>query len=69
MITDGRPLSRAELASITRTKAREHAIDQLRRTLSALNAALNDEPSSARSTALHSIRGRVVAMIAELRAL
>jgi len=59
----------AELHAIRRAQAREHCTDQLRRAVSALNAAIDGEPSSTRSTALHDLRRRVVRMIDEVKAL
>jgi len=69
MINTRQPLSRAELASITRTKARSHALDQMRRAASALSAAMIDEPNSRQSLALHDLQNRLRSMIAELRVL
>ncbi len=63
------PKSRAELASIKRGKARQHALDEMRRAASALSAAMQDEPNSEQSLALHDLRNRLRSLIAELRLL
>jgi len=68
-MNNNQPLSRAELAAITRSKARSHALDQMRRAASALSAAMVDEPNSRQSLALHDLHNRVRSMIAELRLL
>jgi hypothetical protein len=68
-MNNGPPKSREELAAIRRGAAREYVADQLRRASSGLNAAVDGETNSTRVAVLHGMRRKVVAMIAELRAL
>jgi hypothetical protein len=60
---------RAHLDAIRRTRALEDAVDQLRRSASALVAAANGEPRDIRKAVLDSMHARLQSMLIELKQL